>query len=115
MPYFSLKHVFLILHSYNRRRELIRLCRWAKRKRLSHPLRLYRFRLQDEEIRLSSYELRYPQSANFAHCIHILNALLFGEPRSIRKGIGDTIEAGKHELHKPPYRESKVQGYFPDE
>lgn len=87
-PRFSLRHVFVILHSYNRRRELIRLCKWAKRKRLSHPLRLYRFRLQDEEIRLSSYELCYPQSASFARRIHIFNAILFGEPRIIRKGIG---------------------------
>jgi predicted metal-dependent HD superfamily phosphohydrolase len=84
----SPKHVFLILHSYNRRRELLRLCRWAERKRLVHPLRLYRFRLQDEEIRLSDFKMRYPQSTGFAHCIHTLNSLLFGEPRIIRKGIG---------------------------
>lgn len=85
---FSLKHIFLILRSYNRRRELIRMCRWAERKRLIHPLRLYRFRLQDEEIRLSDYKIRYPQSAGFARGIHTLNSFLFGEPRIIRKGIG---------------------------
>lgn len=91
---FSLKHVFLILHSYNRRRELIRLCRWAKKKRLVHPLCLYRFRLQDEEVRLSSYQLRYPRSARWARCIYNLNMLLFGEPRSIRKGIGAYYRRG---------------------
>jgi hypothetical protein len=84
----SIKYVFLILRSYNRRRELIRLCRWAERKRLIRPLRLYRFRLQDEDLRLSSYELRYPQAAWWARLIFQINVHCFGEPGIIRKGIG---------------------------
>jgi hypothetical protein len=45
--------MFTILFSYNRRRELLRLLRWAQHNGLKHPYRLYHFRWQAEEVRLS--------------------------------------------------------------
>ena len=87
--------VLVILHAYTRRQELIRLCRWAARKRLSRPLRLYRSRLQDEEVRLSSYVLRDPRSARWARSIHLMRILLFGEPRFIRRGTGAYYRRGQ--------------------
>jgi hypothetical protein len=79
--------LFSILTVMNRRRELLRLSQWATRKRLSRPLKLYRFRLSDEEIRLNHYSLRYPRLTTFAYFIHRLNTLLFPPPRYPRRGL----------------------------
>ncbi|MBL8156503.1 MAG: hypothetical protein JNM70_20150 [Anaerolineae bacterium] len=79
--------LFAILRSCNRRRELLRLVAWAERKRLRRPARLYRFRLEDEEQRLSRYGLHHPTLCRIAWMIHDLNTLCFPPSASPRRGL----------------------------
>lgn len=79
--------LFAILRSQNRRRELRRLVAWAERKHLRHPERLYRFRLQDEEQRLSRHGLRHPTLYQVARLIHLLNTQCFPSPAYPRRGL----------------------------
>src|SRR5579862_9170421 len=74
------------LAAFNRRRELNRLIQWASLKDYQQPLCLYRWRLQDEEMRISRYRLRCRREARFAHIIHILNTIFFPTPRYFRPG-----------------------------
>ena len=78
---------FTILSSYNRRRELFRLLVWARRKRLARPYRLYHFRLQDEEVRLQRYRLRYPQLVCWVSCFHRVHGWCFPADRYPRHGM----------------------------
>ena len=77
---------FAILSSYNRRRELRRLMGWAQRKGLKHPYRLYQFRLQDEDVRLSRFNLQYPRLCWLVQIVHTFNGLLFPPARYPRRG-----------------------------
>ena len=70
-----------------RRRELTRLIYWASVKGYQKPLRLYRARLQDEEIRIYRYTLHHHRAATFAYIVHIFNSLFFPRPRYFRPGI----------------------------
>lgn len=70
----------------NRRAELLRLIRWAERKRLSGPLRAYQARLEDEELRLIRYMLRFPNPTRWAYRVHHLNNLLFPAPDRYSRG-----------------------------
>lgn len=72
-----------ILH---RRAELTRLCRWAARKRLPYPYRLYRARLLDEELRLSRAAVQRPRQTALARCLHAVLSRLFPPPRYYRRG-----------------------------
>ena len=74
------------LATFNRRRELIRLIRWASAKGYQKPLRLYRFRLQEEEMRIYRYSLHHHRAATFAYIIHLINTILFRHPRYFRPG-----------------------------
>ena len=77
---------FSILNVYNRQRELLRLQAWARRKQLAHPERLYRYRLDDEVVRLSRYTVQYPTLTRLAGLVHSLNNLFFPPPRYPRRG-----------------------------
>lgn len=98
IPMQSIFTFFAILESYNRRRELRRLCRWAEHKRLSKPLRLYQFRLQDEEVRLNRHCLHHPRLSRLAYGVHLLNGLSFPPPRYPKRGgaWGYTRQAQTH-------------------
>lgn len=75
-----------ILHSFNRRRELRRLLRWAHNRKLSGPARLYQNRLSDVEVQLSQHAMRHRTTYRIARMIHILNTLLFPMPHYYRPG-----------------------------
>lgn len=77
---------WMILHALNRRTELLRLIYWAKRKRLEGPLKAYQGRLEDEELRLNRYSIRFPNPARWAHRVHCLNNFLFPAPRHYSRG-----------------------------
>lgn len=70
----------------NRRAELQQLIHWSKRKRLSHPQKLYQFRLQDEEIRLNRYLVRYPAMTIWTCRFYGLWQSLAPKPRYYRRG-----------------------------
>jgi len=77
---------WMTLRALNRRAELLRLISWAKRKRLDGPLRAYRARLEDEELRLIRFAIRFPRPTRWAYRIHYLNNLLFPAPRHYSRG-----------------------------
>ena len=77
---------WMTLRALNRRAELLRLICWAKRKRLDGPLRAYRARLEDEELRLIRFAIRFPRPTQWAYRIHYLNNLLFPAPRYFSRG-----------------------------
>lgn len=76
----------MTLRALNRRAELLRLIRWAKRKRLDGPLWAYQARLEGEELRLNRYAVRFPRPARWAYRIHCLNNLIFPAPRNFSRG-----------------------------
>lgn len=78
----------MTLQALNRRTELLHLIRWAKRKRLEGPLRAYQARLEDEELRINRYVIRFPSPARWAYRVHYLNNLLFPAPRRYSRGSG---------------------------
>ena len=75
-----------VLATFNRRRELVRLIHWASAKGYPKPLRLYRFRLQAEEIRLSRCSLHHRRVVRLAYIVHVLNSIVFPKPRYFRPG-----------------------------
>ena len=79
--------LYAVLWHYNRRGELQRLMCWAMHKQFEKPLRLYRARLQDEEIRLNHYQLHHPHLSAIAHALHRLNTICFPPPYYLRRGI----------------------------
>jgi hypothetical protein len=83
---FAWQRFYPILCTLNRRRELNRLIGWATRKRLTHPLSLYRLRLADEERRLFRYRLAHPRLTAFAYSLHLLAYVFFPVPRYLEKG-----------------------------
>jgi len=78
--------LYSILRHYNRSGELQRLIRWAKYKQLERPLRLYRSRLEDEELRLNRHQLHYPHVARVAYIIHLVNRVCFPSTRYPKRG-----------------------------
>ncbi|MBN8592775.1 MAG: hypothetical protein J0M33_13510 [Anaerolineae bacterium] len=82
----SFRTFFSILNVYNRQRELLRLQAWARRKHLICPERLYRYRLDDEVVRLSRYTVQYPTLTRLAGIVHCLNTRCFPPPRYPRRG-----------------------------
>jgi len=81
-----LTEVIGLIGVLNRRAELQQLIHWSKHRRLSRPKKLYRFRLQDEEIRLSRYLVRYPTLTIWTRRIHALWRSLSPTPRYYRRG-----------------------------
>lgn len=75
------------LATFNRRRELTRLSHWASVKGYQQPLRLYRWQLQDEEMRIGRHSLQHRHAVRFAYLVHIFNTIFFSSPRYFRKGI----------------------------
>jgi hypothetical protein len=83
-----------ILCTLNRHAELERLVRWAKRKRLPGPLRLYQSRLEGEEMRMARYTMRSPWLARWVWSLHRFKALLFPPPRYLPKGAAAAYRSG---------------------
>lgn len=81
------------LRTLNRRAELQRLIRWARRKHLRGPLRVYQRRLEDEELELNRLNIRYPGAARWAYRVYRLNNLLF--PTATHHSRGATIRQNK--------------------
>ncbi len=101
-----------ILWHYNRRGELARLAAWAARKGLVRPLRLYRSRVQDEDVRLAHAHLIHPTLAQLARVIYCCKTLCFRPARYPRRGLAkgyarragarraqDRVLSGPHRVH----------------
>jgi hypothetical protein len=82
------------LHTLNRRAELERLVRWARRKGLPGPLRLYQSRLEGEEVRLARYAMQGPQLLRWVWLLHRLKSMLFPPPRYLPKGAAAAYRSG---------------------
>ena len=74
------------VHSLNRKAELIRLVQWAKRKRLTGPLKLYLTRLQQEENSIMRLRVRNPKMLTGARLMHFISNLVSPKPRYYPKG-----------------------------
>src|SRR4051812_4287130 len=77
---------YRIFCTYNRRSELRRLAAWAKRKRLSRPLHLYKSRLEDTERILFRYRVETPGMTALAYRVHHLAYFLFPPSRYPARG-----------------------------
>ncbi len=86
--------VYRMLCCLNRHHELLRLVRWAERKRLVGPCRLYRSRLADEDRRLLRYALDAPTQMRCARWLHRLNQLINPTPRYLPKGSARVYRVG---------------------
>ena len=93
-PHSSDSAVWGALASFNRRRELNRLIRWASAKGYQKPLRLYRFWLKEEEMRIYRYSLHHHRAATFAYTIHLMNTIFFRRPRYFRPGAASYHSRG---------------------
>ena len=81
-----LTEVMSLINILNRHAELRQLLQWSKRKHLSRPQKLYQSRLQDEEIRLNRYLVRYPTMTIWTRRLHTLWRGLSLTPRTYRRG-----------------------------
>lgn len=70
----------------HRRAELQQLIRWATRKRLTKPLRLYEIRLKEEEARLLQYQCHSRRLTFWTQIIYWIGILIAPAPRYYRKG-----------------------------
>jgi hypothetical protein len=68
----SLQELRMIVNAFYRRNDLYNLIAWAEQKRLSRPLKLYWFRVIDEERRILRYTVRYPHLTKLALLLHNL-------------------------------------------
>lgn len=75
-----------IVKALNRRNDLYNLIAWAERKRLNKPLKLYWFRVMDEEHRLLVYGVRYPHLTKLAHLLQFLKNMLAFRPAYYLRG-----------------------------
>jgi hypothetical protein len=87
------------VHSLNRKAELIRLVQWAKRKRLTGPLKLYLTRLRQEENSIMHLRARNPKILAGARLMHCISNFVSPTPRYYPKG------SAKH------YRQYKTKRY----
>lgn len=78
-----------ILYLMNRRAELRRLVKWAKRNQLDKPLRLYIYRLKDTDLRLAQFSIRSPQLARKVTVLHFFSSLITTTPKYPRKRLAD--------------------------
>lgn len=85
-PYRLYRELSLIVHALKRRDELTRLVAWAKRKRLVQPLRLYQYRLVDEECRIGFCAVRYTHLMIWAYRVFELYKLFVRRPRYYARG-----------------------------
>jgi hypothetical protein len=74
------------LHCTNRIGELHRLKAWAKRKRLTEPLRFYESRLAEEEHKLMKISMRFPNEMRWARLVHAISNLVSPTPRYLPRG-----------------------------
>lgn len=70
----------------NRRAELRRLKRWATRKGLNIPTKLYTSRLLETERLLLHVSLDSPTVASLAYGLHPIKTLLIRPPKYLAKG-----------------------------
>src|SRR5690242_4978675 len=69
-----------------RREELQGLIIWATQKNISGPLRLYKQRYQDEELRIARYKLRSPKLMEIARIAVFINKIVSSNPQYKAKG-----------------------------
>jgi len=74
------------VHSLNRKTELLRLVQWAKRKRLTGPLKLYLTRLRQEEASIMRLRARSPKILVGARLVHCISNIVSPTPRYYPKG-----------------------------
>ena len=80
-------HEFFALYSaVSRKAELERLIDWAVRKHLPGPQKLYKNRLQDEELHLARHNMYYPRLVYLAYVLYGLSQLISPTPRYLPKG-----------------------------
>ena len=84
--------VFRIL---NRKGELERLAKWAIRKNLPGPRRLYERRIEDEERRLLQYTFRSRRLVRRARFLHWLSGLVKTTPRYVPRGSAAIYRFGR--------------------
>ena len=82
-----------ILHSFNRRAELMRLVDWAEKRRLVGPLSHYKSRLEDEELRLIRYSFRDPEIKRWAHVLHFLSSRISPKPKYFPRGSASHLRS----------------------
>ena len=97
------REFYRILCLYNRRSELNRLVAWAKRKRLSRSLHLYKNRLEDTERILFRYRVESPRITALAYRVHQFGYFLFPQSRYPAKGSasGYKVRVSWPERSKP--------------
>lgn len=84
---YSWNHFTRIFRLLNRKAELKRLIKWAKRKKYNKPLRLYRTRLEDTELLLLRNTVKNPKIFRRIRMFHFLAHLIIAEPKYPKKGI----------------------------
>ncbi len=89
-------HFRTILYSFNRRRELIRLVRWARYKHLRGPMDAYRTKLELEDLRLAYYVKHFPLRTSIARGIHTITYLSYPKPTYLRKGSARSYRSGTY-------------------
>ena len=67
--YYTLDRIKVIYGALERQTELEQLIKWAKRKKLTRPRKLYQLRLQDEEQRLATLGMRHPRLIAWCRCL----------------------------------------------
>ncbi len=90
----------LVFLSLNRQAELQRIIRWAQRKRLAQPLKFYRRRLEDEQVRHARYALISPRAAIVARWVHFLTRPFRPTPRFYHKGSAAPYRTRKLDTNK---------------
>jgi hypothetical protein len=80
------EELVLLLHTLNRRRELVRLVGWARRRKSSGPYAAYQCKLKLEDIRLVNFAARSPVVYAVARAVHRIAYIVFSEPKHMKKG-----------------------------
>ena len=83
---FTWDEFWAIVRCFERREDLIRLIKWAERRKLTGPLSLYRGRFADEEARIQRFRYTLPRALFWASVIYRLQTLLAPPPTFCRKG-----------------------------
>ena len=66
--------------------QLTELTHWAKRKRLTRPLKYYKWKLQEIEIRLCHYRLRHLQLLTLCEWSYTAYQMMIPKPDFYKKG-----------------------------
>lgn len=81
-----------------------RLIVWAESKRLVGPLKLYRSRLADEELRLMGYAIRHHRTSVWAQRVFQLSNVINPPRRTYPKGAGARYRRPGNRRPRAPFR-----------